>query len=158
MEQKEILVARLLPKEKWSTCPRCGEEVPEFEFSPQFQLKILDLVTKGLRVETTMELRRVSGCGLKTAKAWVIHKTYKVPFTEQSVCPHCGKPLRTPKAKQCRFCMREFDRPALATDFTSPQSMFIGLTAFPGDEKRHRASNQQRVRTDIHRNFRVLSF
>ena len=23
-------------------------------------------------------------------------------------CPHCGKPLRTPRAKQCRFCHRDW--------------------------------------------------
>ena len=31
-------------------------------------------------------------------------------------------------------------------------------TGFPGDEKRHSASNESRVRTDIHRNLRLLSF
>lgn len=43
-------------------------DVPEFEFSQQFQLKISDLVTKGLRVETTVELRRASGCNLKNSE------------------------------------------------------------------------------------------
>ncbi|HMD17385.1 MAG TPA: hypothetical protein VKH18_12020, partial [Terriglobales bacterium] len=61
MEQNQIFTARLLPKEKWSICPRCGGDVPEFEFSQQFQSKISDLADRGRRVEIMLELRRVSG-------------------------------------------------------------------------------------------------
>jgi NAD(P)-dependent dehydrogenase (short-subunit alcohol dehydrogenase family) len=39
-----------------------------------------------------------------------------------------------------------------------PRDVHTFCTTFPGDEKRHRASNELRVRTDIHKNFRLLLF
>ena len=108
MEKELIFAAKLLPKENWSKCSRCGIDIPEFEFSQQFQSRISDLISQGHRVETTMELRQVSGCDLKTAKVWVTHKTYNTPFQEHSTCPYCGRSLRTPRAKQCRHCKRDW--------------------------------------------------
>jgi hypothetical protein len=90
--------------------------VPEFEFSPQFQLKISDLVTKGLRVETTIELRRLSGCDLKTAKAWVIHKTFEVLFTR---LPALRQTLENSEGQAMPFLQA---RLALAVASTSPVS------------------------------------
>src|SRR5579883_2704535 len=106
MPQDETMLARLLPKEQWSKCPRCESEVPEFEFSQELQLHLFHLIEKRGRVQAIAELRAASSCDLKTAKAWVSHKTYQPPYSglrvEQFACPHCGKPLRTPQAKQCR--------------------------------------------------------
>jgi len=61
-------------------------------------------------MQTLAKLRLASGCDLETAKAWVAHKTYPSPDSnpEQYACPHCGKRLRTPQAKQCRFCGRDW--------------------------------------------------
>jgi Histidine kinase-, DNA gyrase B-, and HSP90-like ATPase len=33
--------------------------------------------------------------------------------TVKADCPHCGKPLRTPMAKQCRFCGADWHEPAM---------------------------------------------
>jgi hypothetical protein len=39
-----------------------------------------------------------------------------------------------------------------------PRDVQTFCTRIPGDEKRHRASNDLRVRTDIRGNFRLLAF
>jgi hypothetical protein len=80
MEQRQTRAARLLPKELWSTCPRCGTEVPEFELSQQFQSQLADLIESGGgRTRASIELRDASGCKLEEPKAWVGHKTYSPP-------------------------------------------------------------------------------
>ena len=110
MQQGEIKAARLLPKERWSKCIRCGTEIPEFEFSPEFQLRLSSLIEKHKVIQTMGELRAASGCEVKIAKAWAFHQMYPSADSdpEQYACPHCGKRLRTPRAKQCRFCGRDW--------------------------------------------------
>jgi Fe-S-cluster-containing dehydrogenase component len=46
------------------------------------------------------------GCTLKVAMTWVHHYLQFCKGREACTtpCPYCGKFLRTPRAKQCRFC------------------------------------------------------
>jgi hypothetical protein len=108
--QANEYAARLLPEDKWSHCDRCGLEVPEFEFSEAFQSRLKDLIQNNERAQITMDLRRESGCDFGVAKLWVYHKTYEnaQAAPEKVGCPYCGKPLRTARAKQCRFCRRNW--------------------------------------------------
>lgn len=101
--------ARLLPRETWSRCYRCGAEIPEFEFFEPFKSRLMDLINKHDRIdriEILKELREASGCEFWMAKSWVSHKTFKLP--EPTPCPNCGQPLRTARAKQCRFCRSDW--------------------------------------------------
>ena len=90
-------MARLLPRERWSRCSRCGGHVPEFEFSEGFRSQLADLIKKKERIHITKQLREVSGCEWRVAKSWVVHKTYENPQTEPDkfACPYCREPLRT---------------------------------------------------------------
>ena len=110
MEQSETVAARLLPKTQWTQCLHCEGYVPEFEFSEQFQSTLTDLMTKGERFRIMLELERLSGCESITAKMWVMHKTYRHPDFDPKewACPYCGKRMRSPQAKQCRFCGRDW--------------------------------------------------
>ena len=104
--QQGAKTARLLPKETWSRCYRCGAEIPEFEFFEPFKSRLRDLTNKHDRIQIVKELRDESGCEFATAKQWVSHKTFELP--EATPCPYCGQPLRTARARQCRFCLRDW--------------------------------------------------
>jgi len=55
----QILTARLLPQERWSRCARCEAELPEFEFSEQFQLQLTESIDRGNSLSAIMQLSRV---------------------------------------------------------------------------------------------------
>jgi len=104
MHQDKTSAARLLPSETWSQCYRCGAEIPEFEFFDQFLLRGEELLNRFDRIQILKELRQEIGCQFALTQAWVSHKTFDLP--EPTPCPHCGKPLQTAPARQCRFCRR----------------------------------------------------
>jgi hypothetical protein len=104
--QQQAKAARLLPREASSRCYRCGAEIPEFEFFEPFKSRLTELMNKRDRIQILKELREESGCEFSVAKQWVSHKTFRLP--EATPCPHCGQPLRTARARQCRFCLRDW--------------------------------------------------
>jgi hypothetical protein len=69
------------------------------------------------------ELCQNSGCDHVWVRSWVLHETYKTAPVEIALCPHCGKRLRTPSAKQCGYCRKDCH---LTADFVWKP----GLTVF----------------------------
>ena len=52
-------------------------------------------------------LRAHTGFGLREAKDWVDNcgEYYRKPT---GLCPYCGQDTRSPEAKQCRHCFRDW--------------------------------------------------
>jgi len=98
--------AYLLPEDQWKLCERCKTAVPEFEFSAPFEVELRGLL-KSSPAWATARLMQETQCNLSLAKAWIIHHVAS-PLNEHPPCPHCSKPLRTSKARQCRFCSRDW--------------------------------------------------
>jgi hypothetical protein len=94
--------ASILPEVEWPTCSRCQSKIPQFQFSPALNERLLDLLARGRKTECVMAIRDESGCDMPTAKTWVAH--HGLDCFQNPSCPRCGKPVRTRRAKQCRFC------------------------------------------------------
>lgn len=85
-------------------CTECNHYIPVFEdLSGEDEQRILESLEQH-SYKTMMELHRVTGCSLEWAKLWAHHGGKPAPPREVKSCPHCGEQLRTPLAKQCRFC------------------------------------------------------
>jgi hypothetical protein len=95
---------KLLPEDQWKPCKKCQSPVPEFANMPEPLRLELEALAKESRISAMARLRETTGCKVEVAKAWAFHERgdYRNPPT--TPCPHCGQPLRTPQAKQCRFC------------------------------------------------------
>src|ERR1700756_229511 len=93
---------QLLSEASWKSCDKCKTAIPEFESS-----KPLQGLLKSNRAWAMHRLMEETGCDLKLAKAWTLHHVepikYEPPHTP---CPWCSQPLRTERAKQCRFWAR----------------------------------------------------
>jgi hypothetical protein len=98
--------ANLVPEAQWKQCQRCKTAVPEFEFSAPFQTEV-QAPLKNSPVRAIVRVIQEANCDPSLAKAWMIHL---VPshLNEHPHCPHCGMPLRTSKARQCRFCGKDW--------------------------------------------------
>jgi hypothetical protein len=98
--------ANLLPEAHWKECPRCKIAVPDFEFSAVFEAELQGLL-KNSPAQAMARIMEEAQCNPSLAKAWTIHH---VPssWNEHPPCPNCGMPLRTNKAKQCRFCGKDW--------------------------------------------------
>ena len=100
--------ASLLPESEWPTCSRCHMKIPQFQMSSELRDRLFNLLAQGHRAESVAVIRNKSGCNTPTAKAWVVHEGLECFSGETPLCPYCGKTLRTPRAKQCRFCGRDW--------------------------------------------------
>lgn len=94
----------VLPEAEWKPCPHCGEPVPEFNgFSESLAAELKAIGAKSV-ISAIIRLRD-EGCSFLAAQIWVHHHLkFCTPDVCTTPCPHCGKFLRTPRAKQCRFC------------------------------------------------------
>jgi hypothetical protein len=93
----------LTPRSTWKRC-KCGAYVPAFDYlDPELQKRI----DKRSRLWAIRELTAV-GCDHSTAKIWAMHPNGADGEFIEVLCPYCGKPLRTVKAKQCRWCLRDW--------------------------------------------------
>ncbi|HEU4886298.1 MAG TPA: hypothetical protein VFV49_00320 [Thermoanaerobaculia bacterium] len=95
-------------------CPRCQRDLPRFpQLTHAHRLELRRIIDTSGPIDAIKRLREMSGCDLKTAKLWVHHRGLAgqghAPITP---CPHCGEPLRSAEAKQCRFCKRDWHDPA----------------------------------------------
>ena len=90
---------------KGEFCRKCKTFVPKFEQLSENEENKLRKMSVEYPVQTMLELKEITGCSLGSAKTWVHHKR-EAEIAEP--CPFCGKTLRTPAAKQCRFCKRDW--------------------------------------------------
>jgi hypothetical protein len=93
------------------TCPTCRTHVPQFlDLDASARHRVLALEFKGQMALAIAELRGATGCSERWAKIWVGHRGGP-PWpidTRPTLCPFCGQPLRTARAKQCRHCKRDW--------------------------------------------------
>lgn len=105
----EVLAAGEGAPERGLLCQHCKTRIPQFaDLSEADTQKLLLLISQNCQGKAMLELRSATGCSAYWAKIWVLHGGQPRPPGEDTPCPHCGKPLRTPLAKQCRFCHRDW--------------------------------------------------
>jgi hypothetical protein len=66
-------------------------------------------------IATIKELQNLTNCSLGEGKSWVDNEREEIYLEHRRIwlenlppCPYCGEKLRTPQAKQCRFCLRDW--------------------------------------------------
>ncbi|WP_313920213.1 hypothetical protein [Tahibacter sp.] len=90
-------------------CPRCNTYIPEFSaLSDVDRHRIRRLCLEHRRELAMAELRAATGCSGRWAKIWVIHAGRPGTLFPGPPCPHCGKPLRTARARQCPHCLAQW--------------------------------------------------
>jgi hypothetical protein len=98
------------PPRRGPLCDVCGSRIPAFEgLDPETEARVRALIDSNRHIDAISSLREAVGCSLAWAKLWVAHRG--VPRGEVSPatpCPHCGEPLRTPRARQCPHCRRQW--------------------------------------------------
>src|SRR5579883_2432066 len=111
--REELLAATSEFPQRGLFCPHCEKFIPQFaDFSEQDERRIRELIRNGRTLTAMSELSAATGCPISWAKLWVLHKGRQQITKWQTIpCPYCGKPLRTPLAKQCRFCLRDWHDP-----------------------------------------------
>jgi hypothetical protein len=96
--------------------------VPRFaDLSQGQRTSIGRLMNQGRKGMAARELAKATGCPLAWAELWVLHRGRPRRPSDRRLgclaaletpCPYCGEPLRTPRAKQCRHCRRDWHDPA----------------------------------------------
>lgn len=103
--RKELREAKNGSPKKGEFCAKCKTFVPLFEELSVEDESRLKKMSVEHPVQAMLELKEITDCSFGFAKVWVHHKR------EDEVakpCPFCGKTLRTPAAKQCRHCKRDW--------------------------------------------------
>ena len=76
------------------------------------------------------KLREITGCSIRDSKQWVIDCNEE-HIASSSGCPYCGCRLRSPEAKQCKWCMRDWHDEAtvlfLGTDRPWKEEYYFGI-------------------------------
>ena len=105
----EVIAAGDGLPERGALCHECGATIPAFaELAEADELRLRRLIRGGRSLMAMEELRVATGCSLPWAKLWVQHEGRPKPATVPPPCPYCVEPLRTPLAKQCRHCRRDW--------------------------------------------------
>jgi len=87
------------------TCARCKATVPRFgALGSSERDRLVQMADGGNSARAMAELQRLTGCPARWAKIWVVHRGVATPTFSGPPCPHCGKRIRTPQAKQCAHC------------------------------------------------------
>lgn len=119
--RQELLTGPAFPPDRGDPCPHCGLRIPQFaDVSEDDMIRIRELMRQGRMLMAIQELRAATQAPMAFAQLWVEHRGRLLPPEGPASCPHCGKPLRTGLAKQCRYCKRDWHDPDnmtyLATD------------------------------------------
>ena len=111
--REEVLRYGSQSPERGLLCPKCGTRIPQFLDLPDAdRLRVLHLIGNGQRMLAMAELRFATGCSPFWAKIWVTHSGRpEWDWEATAPCPYCGRPLRTPVAKQCRYCLMDWHDP-----------------------------------------------
>ena len=89
-------------------CQKCHSRIPQFADLKDSDLaRIRQLIADQKPIMAIAELRDATGCSLTWGKLWVTHNGQPT-LESPAPCPYCGKPLRTPTAKQCRHCLMDW--------------------------------------------------
>ena len=75
------------------------------KLKPEDQEKIEKMVLEK-PIQAIQELRNLTHCSISEGKMSINELREKVWEENLPPCPFCGEKLRTPVAKQCRFCKR----------------------------------------------------
>ena len=95
--------------ERGELCHACGLRIPRFADLTDAQLARIHSLIPDSKIMAVRELIEATGCQLPWANLWVVHAGRPGCATEPPApCPYCGEPLRTPRAKQCRHCKRDW--------------------------------------------------
>ena len=108
--REEVLQLGAEPPNKGILCPKCGVCIPQFLDLKDADTTRIRLLILAQRPAMAMaELRSVTGCSLLWARIWVEHSGRpEWDWGTTAPCPYCGEQLRTPVAKQCRFCLMDW--------------------------------------------------
>jgi hypothetical protein len=104
---------------EWPTrgplCPHCNLRIPQFaELSEEDERRVRQLRIEARPNMAIATLMAATGCPFSWAKQWVEHAgrpRVDVDWEKPAPCPYCEKPLRTPLARQCRHCRRDWHDP-----------------------------------------------
>lgn len=88
--------------ELWPVCSRCKLPVTQFSLSDRLRCDLMSLLAKKQTNDAVRLLQLVAACPRTYAVSWVTH--HGLNCFCNPACPQCRRPLRTPKAQQCRFC------------------------------------------------------
>jgi hypothetical protein len=106
---EEIALAEDITPTKGEFCPVCKTYIP-------YVLGMTPEVAAQIRVHLSGEqssvaryaLRKLFGFPLGWVKIWWIHRDGLHEPPPETPCPYCSLPLRTPYAKQCRHCRKDW--------------------------------------------------
>src|SRR4051812_10503552 len=106
----EILRAGDTFPDRGPFCQRCHTRIPQLaELSERDERRVRRLILENHRPQAISELMKAAGCSLRWARIWVEHEgRAEHPERPTAPCPYCGQPLRTPLAKQCRHCRKDW--------------------------------------------------
>jgi len=104
--------AMMIAPAKWPVCSRCQLPVAQFSLSDRLRCDLLKLLEKGQVNDAVRLLRSVAGCTPACARSWVAH--HGLACFRNPLCPLCQRPLRTPSARQCRYCGSDWHRSVTA--------------------------------------------
>ena len=123
----EVLAAGDSLPARGPLCHHCNIKIPQFrDLSEADERRIRQLIRDDRRIMATQELKFATGCSLRWAKIWVLHKGRPEPLANVvAPCPYCGKPLRTSLAQQCRFCRQDWHNPKQVTTLSGFSIRFI---------------------------------
>lgn len=95
--------------ERGPLCHKCGMRIPQFaELGEADEQRIHQFAREQGPGRAIPELQSATGCSVTWAKIWAVHVSSCLYPVGEKPCPYCGEPLRTPLAKQCRYCGKDW--------------------------------------------------